>query len=209
MTIKKESHWVEGNRTYLMSAIQIVMEELAYYLSDDPKKEAYVPIKELIENFESNKRALEKPAAVDIIVKKLALSDFEKKILLICAGVELNSEYSHFIASVQSHDNLIHPSFNLLLAGLHSSHWDAISPASPLRKWNLIQLEKGPLLAKKTLRIEEGILHFLTGFSYLESQISSVIKPIENEYTLSDSQNELIKNIASDYQKKKFTTWHH
>lgn len=202
MISEKAAHWAECNRTYLMASIQIVMEELSINLSDKSSGHTNMPNQAMFENLNAVRKELSKPAAIDIIVEKLSLSSFEKNCLLVCAGVELNSDYSHYIASLQGHENLIHPSFNLLLAGLQGSHWDAISPASSLRKWNLIHMENGPLLAKKTLRIDEGILHYLTGFNYLESHISSIIKPIVDSFTLSASQMELVAIISENYWKR-------
>lgn len=193
------TYWLELNRKCLMMSIQLVMEELETHFSKSNKKEIFTEVDASSELLEEILEKIPSKPNLEILVEKFKLSEFEKKMLLVCAGIELNSNYSAFISKLQGNATSVFPSFNLLLAGLELSHWDAISPASPLRKWNLIHLNSGSLLANQPIKIDEGILHYLTGISFLEEHLASVVKKENEEFLLTKSQEQLVSQIVIDY----------
>jgi hypothetical protein len=56
----------------------------------------------------------------------------------------------------------------LALAALPGAHWSAITPAAPLRHWRLIDVGDGPTLTTSPLRLDERVLHHLTGTPHLD-----------------------------------------
>ncbi len=102
-------------------------------------------------------------ASLDRIVGCFGLSPFERQVLLLCAGVELDGEIARLVDGVAT--------FNTALALSPDAHWSALAPAAPLRRWDLIEAEPGPTLVSSGLRIGERILHYLAGVDYLDVRL--------------------------------------
>ena len=62
----------------------------------------------------------------------------------------------------------------LALAALPGAHWSALTPAAPLRAWRLVEL-RGAGLTGAPLRLEERILHFLTGLNQLDERLQGLV----------------------------------
>jgi hypothetical protein len=197
----KNLYWLELNRSYLMTSIKMAMDQLSFHFSEHADEKEFKIAEESMKLLEGIRDNMHRKPNLDILVQQFQLSEFEKNILLVCAGVELSSEYSQIISKIQGSAEAVYPSFNLLLAGFCTSHWDAISPNSPLRKWDLIHFSAGTLLANQPMRIDEGILHYLTGFSFLEAPLSSVIKRNNEPYLVTGSQQLVVDQIVKDYSR--------
>ena len=198
---KKNAYWLELNRSYLMTSIQMAMEELSFHFSESGKEKSFKNSEASIRLLDEIRNNKHRKPNLDILVERYHLSEFEKNILLVCTGIELSSTHSQFISKTQGNPDSVYPSFNLLLAGFCSTHWDAISPMSPLRKWDLIHFSSGTLLANQPMKIDESILHYLTGFSFLEEQLASIIKRDNERYIVTKSQQKVVNQIVSDYSK--------
>ena len=84
--------------------------------------------------------------ALEKICQSFGLSTFERDILLLCAGVELDASFGSLIADIQGDSQRNYPTFSLALAVLESAYWGALTPESPLRKWRLIEIGGGNTL---------------------------------------------------------------
>lgn len=199
MSMSIDQDWMTANQRYLMASLQIVREELEYYHAPKTQNAPTTPFEAsvaAIEALEAAGAALSHPAAIDTLTAIFNLSSFERKILLITAGVELVDDFGTFIAGLQGKPELVHPSFNLAVAAFADAHWSAISPAAPLRYWRLLNLKGGVLVAKSPLVIDEHILHYLTGFYQMDERLSSVLKSISEDVYLASSQEVLVDRIA-------------
>jgi ATPase family associated with various cellular activities (AAA) len=127
-----------------------------------------------IQSFLSDRtRQSSSPPAIEILSETFTLSDFERLVLLLCAGVELKSDIADICATANGQQNMCYATFELAFAILPGAHWSAITPNSPLRKFRLLSVIEHvttPLL-RCPIRIEERILHYLTGVSYLDKQL--------------------------------------
>ena len=189
--------WSNRNQNYLVSSIDKVRGLLESALAQADTKHSNVQDKEIVDEDEASKlenltsyeninnhRILSYSEsetndeaklglpALETVSSMFGLSEFEKSLLILCAGVELNSEISKLCAKVHGNMNMAYPTFGLALAILPGAHWSALSPASPLRRFKLIDLYGYPQmpLTESILRVEERILHYLLGISYLEKQ---------------------------------------
>lgn len=79
------------------------------------------------------------PAALDSLATVFGLSLFEHNIVLMCAGMELDSTFDSLCAAVQG-DLRPFPTFSLPWA-----HWSALAPDAPLRYWHLIEVSSNGL----------------------------------------------------------------
>jgi AAA+ superfamily predicted ATPase len=66
----------------------------------------------------------------------------------------------------------------LALAAFPESHWSALVSAAPLRRWRLIEVGAGDTLTQSPLRIDERILHYLNGLSYLDDRLQNFLEPV-------------------------------
>lgn len=96
------------------------------------------------------------------------LSPFERDILLMCAGMELDSGFAEACGV---------PTFGLALARLPEAHWSALSPAGGLRRWYLVELVQPATPTTSPLRIDERVLHALAGVSYLDPRVAQLADP--------------------------------
>jgi hypothetical protein len=119
-----------------------------------------------------------RPAAIDALSAAFNLSEFERSILLLCAGTELDSSFTPLCAAAQGNSSKSYPTFSLALAALSDAHWSAVTPDGPLRRWRLIEVSAGSTLTVAPLKIDERVLHFLTGVSMLDERLAAMIEPI-------------------------------
>jgi hypothetical protein len=117
-------------------------------------------------------------SALDTLCAAFGLSSFEREVLLLCAGIELDSTFAAQCAAAQADARRVYPTFSLALAALPEAHWSAMVPAAPLRRWRLIEVSAGDSLTTSPLRIDERILHYLTGISYLDDRLQGLIEPM-------------------------------
>jgi ATPase family associated with various cellular activities (AAA) len=115
------------------------------------------------------------PTAIDTLCAAFGLSGFERSILLLCAGIELDSAFAPLCAAAQGDAQRGYPTFSLALAAFPEAHWSALTPDGPLRRWRLINLGSGPVLTLVPLRIDERVLHFLTGISQLDDRLAAML----------------------------------
>jgi hypothetical protein len=137
------------------------------------------------------------PAALDSLCNLFRLSPFERDVLLLCAGVELEADFSALCAEAQGDAARPHPTFSLALAALPDSHWSALSPAAPLRRRRLIEVGAGTSLTLSPLRIDERILNCLVGINHLDERLMGLVDPVPIPAELVPSQQSLAEQIAA------------
>ncbi|MEK1888239.1 MAG: ATP-binding protein [Phyllobacterium sp.] len=90
------------------------------------------------------------------------LSPFERELLLLMAGLELDQRLRETFARFTG-DAAARATFGSALALLVSPHWDALSPQAPLRHWHMVAPELASVLMLAPLRLDERVLHFVAG----------------------------------------------
>jgi hypothetical protein len=120
---------------------------------------------------------LDEPPALDTLAATFGLSAFEQEIVLLCAGMELDARIGPLCATALAETaGRPWPTFSLALATFPDPHWSAMTPASPLRYWDLVSLATEQSLTLDRLTINERILHYLAGVSYLDERLSGLIQ---------------------------------
>ena len=107
--------------------------------------------------------------ALTIVVEAFGLSPFERDVLLLLAGAELDP------AIARRCDEAGGLTFGLALERLPEPHWSALGPDGPLRRWRLVEPERGPLAAS-VIRLDERILHTLTGINALDVRLRPILR---------------------------------
>jgi hypothetical protein len=122
--------------------------------------------------------ALEPPPAIDRVTATFGLSAFERELLLLCAGIEMDAELALRCGAAQGLSQRAPATFGFALSFLPEPHWSALTPARPLRRFRLIELEApGRGLTSSALRIDERVLHYLAGLNLLDQRLEPLLRP--------------------------------
>ena len=141
---------------------------------------------------------VERPAAIDHVATVFGLSSFERDVLVLCAGVELEAAFGELCARAQDDPALDHATFSLALGALPDAHWSALAPHAPLRRWRLVEPATGPLVTSP-LRIDERVLHYLVGVDGVDERLAGYLEPAAPQPTRLDavpSHDQLAHRIA-------------
>ncbi|MDB9494821.1 ATP-binding protein [Spirulina major CS-329] len=116
-------------------------------------------------------------SALGQLCQRFQLSGFERDIILLCAGLDLRSDWDVLCAQAQGNAQRNYPTFHLAWALSRASQWRSLTPESPLRRWRLIEIGESPALMHAPLRLDERILHYLMGVQYLDQRLSGLVEP--------------------------------
>lgn len=208
-----DKSFIAANQAYLFASINLVREELEYFSSRkaNNSRDNFQPSEKTIEAFKKAKGNLPATSRIDTLVQVFSLSSFERKILLMCVGVELKSDFGDLIASLHGNTKtkLVHPTFNLAVAAFPKEcNWNAIDPGAPLRHWDLITIKSDKIIARSPMYISEHILHYLLGAHSINHQLTDSFKAIHHLVELPPSQkevgNKIVQIFKSEIPKRKF-----
>jgi hypothetical protein len=137
------------------------------------------------------------PAALDQLCAIFALSAFERDVVLLCAGFELEAAFAALCAAGHGDPQRNYPSFGLALAALAGASWAALAPHAPLRRWGLVQIEQSRALTRSPLRLDERVLHYLIGTQHLDEQLVGIVRPISTPDSLAPSHVTQAEQLAA------------
>lgn len=180
MEIVAQESWQTANQNYLFARLTEIKAHL--------KQDSDVP------SLKTPNLEHEKPASLTALCEWFQLSDFECALLLLCAGIELDTE---FAALCESAHGTTYPTFGLALTCLPNAHWSVLAPDSPLRYWQLIEVENERVLTHSPLRIDERILHHLLGIGTLDKHLLDLFHPLSLTHTLPPSQLRLVHELVN------------
>ena len=143
-------------------------------------------------------------SALTAVVDRFGLSEFERDVLVLCAAVELDGAVPALCTAAQGDPGRPWVSFGLAMAALPNSHWSALAPAAPLRRWELVTLEAGSL-TRAQLRIEERVLHYLAGVDYLDERIAALCAPVAAAGGLPPSHAGCASRLARHFERTAVT----
>ncbi len=196
MTDTSITSWHEANQRYLRVALDVVraaLERHATHTQDAPEPEGRdEPTRALQEAAE----AMPAPPALETLCETFGLTPFERDLLLLCAGMELDSTLATLCATAQGEPRLAYPTFGLALAALPEAHWSAMTPAAPLRYWRLVEVGTGDTLTTSPLRVDERVLHYLAGVTYLDERLRGLVEPLDVPGELPPSHRALVHKIS-------------
>jgi len=163
MSVDSPQLWREANGRYL-SARLAGIRNLFRKVRDD------APVREM----DAARRGLPAPPALDRLCGAFGLSDFERDVLLLTAGVELDAEFAMDCSVAQGQKHASGATVALAMAILPKSTWTALTPVAPLRYWRFVEIIGDRPLSQSEIRIDERVLHYLRGISYLDVRLRGV-----------------------------------
>lgn len=198
------NNWHEANQRYLMAALAVVREILEQHISGSQEQSgAEQPVAAAQQTGASQqalkeaREAMPSPPALEMLCKVFGLSAFERDLLLLCAGIELDTGLASLCARAQGDAARAFPTFSLALAVLPEAHWSAMSPDAPLRRWRLLEIGSSSALTLSPLRIDERILNYLVGVQHLDERLAGLVEPLQVTGELAASHQALAERIAA------------
>jgi ATPase family protein associated with various cellular activities (AAA)/winged helix domain-containing protein len=167
MTPSTPLPWLDANQRLMVAEFARLKQRLGADGEDKPSALA----------LEAAHAAMPAPAAIDQLSRSFGLSPFERDVLLLCAGVEMDAALAAQCDGANADPRAPGPSFGLALAALDGAHWSALAPVGPLRRWRLVEVNESNGLSRGRLRIDERILHYLAGMNYLDTRLRSLLRP--------------------------------
>jgi hypothetical protein len=175
---------LEANQRYLVAQFGRLKQRLRGKVDDT-----------LVAAVEASRAALIEPAPIDVLTNLFGLSVFERDVLLLCAGVEMDAELARCCADVQGIAHRPLASFGLALAALDEPHWSALSPLGALRRWRMVELDDGASLTAAHLRIDERVLHYIAGINFLDRRLQPLLRPVAASGTMADEHRKVSQTL--------------
>lgn len=123
--------------------------------------------------FAAAQRGLGAPSTVDRLAAGFGLTPFERATLLLAAGPELVAAVADELTARGGGPRL---TFGAALALLPDPHWSAITPAAPLRRWELVVPLDPASPAHSPLAVDERVLHELVGAGQLDPRLAARVQ---------------------------------
>jgi hypothetical protein len=189
--------WYEANQQYLTAALAEVRSAIERYArmgsGAHVAESRAAPSAEL----DAAAVAMPTPSALESLCGAFGLTPFERDVLLLCAGVELDSGFAAACAAAQGEPAQSAPTFGLALAALREPHWSALVPEGPLRYRRLIDVASNSALTQSPLRIDERVLHYLAGVEQLDERLAGLIQPLRSAGVVVPSQRALVDRLVA------------
>ncbi|MCC6729956.1 MAG: ATP-binding protein [Chthonomonadales bacterium] len=136
-----------------------------------------------------------RPPALDRLCEAFGLTGFERAVVVLCAGMAMRSEMAEVCARHGARGG--RPTLGFALAALPDAHWSALAPDAPLRYWRLVELDPGPMLTERPMRLDERVLHFLAGVESLDERLQGLVQPAPSAGDLAATRQALAERIAA------------
>ncbi|MBD1831979.1 ATP-binding protein [Cyanobacteria bacterium FACHB-472] len=192
MNVTATNNLQQANQHYLMAALAPVRQALQRQARLAQGK----PDKEQEEEYFSPGNGLSPHGALEKLCTTFGLSNFERDVLLLCVGMELDASWASLCAIAQGVQERVYPTFSLALTILPNPEWSALTPNAPLRRWRLIDVGSGNALTAAPLRIDEQILHYIAGVQHLDERLMGIVEPVAAVNILVPSHHQLAQRLA-------------
>ncbi|MEM9578071.1 MAG: ATP-binding protein [Pseudomonadota bacterium] len=174
--------WVEANQAYLLS-------ELAR-------------LKACIAGKDGSERptAIHPPAAIDQLALSFGLSEFERDVLLVLAGVALDPGFAADWEAQFGHSQV---TFQQVLATLPEPHWSAVAPSGPLRHWRLVTVAGTETLTSAPLYLDERILHYIAGIDEMDAGLRPAVTALVVPRLMAAAHDKAVHEAVSFFRSER------
>ena len=186
-----EHDWTAANQRLLTAEFARLKARLDGHGSDNPAA------------LDNARAAMPAPAAIDHLAERFDLSPFERDLILLCAGLEMDSELAARCAAAQGQPSRTHVTFGLALAVLEDAHWSALTPARPLRRWRLIEVDENAGFSAARLKMDERVLHYLAGVNYLDVRLQPLLQPRPPVRAMAESQLKVAEAVLEAFERRE------
>jgi ATPase family associated with various cellular activities (AAA)/Winged helix domain, variant len=182
--------WSRQNQDYLCAEFERIRQRLSSEKGDATKAAE-------LDRIAADLRCqMPEPAAIETLSELFGLTRFERSVLLLCAGVEMDSHLADACAHAQGHPQRTYVSFGLAMSLLDDPHWDAITQSRPLRRLRMIEPHAGSTLTTAPLHLDERILHYLVGENALDLRLQSLLRQTAVPTSIADEHRGIALRAA-------------
>ncbi len=142
-------------------------------------------------------------SAIDTLTQLFELSDFERDLLLLVAGVEMDSQIASLCADASGNSQKPWASFGLALAVLPNSHWSAIAPLEALRRWRLLEVDDSAGITTGRLKLDERVLHLIGGLNYLDHRLRAQFVALPSAGLMAEEHREIAREAGEKLLTQK------
>jgi len=139
-------------------------------------------------------------SALDTVCACFGLTTFERHVLVLAAAMEVEPAAAAGCAAASGDPSRPYPTFSLALAALPEPHWSALTPVGPLRRWRLLEIDDAVSLTAARVRIDERVLHLLSGIPYLDTRLHGVVRRVEAPADLPPSQQAVAEALVGAWR---------
>ncbi len=139
--------------------------------------------------------ALDPDSGLEHVRRALKLSPFERDVLLMTAGMELDSRFPACCDAAGG------ATFGLALAALDAPDWRAITLDAPLRRYRLVEVAPATSTVRAGLRLDVSILPWLFGDA-ADDPVLSALAPDLPEEPLTPSQEAVATRAATAWSPR-------
>lgn len=183
--------WTEANQRVLVAEFA----RLKRLLGDGESEPA-------TKSSESEREDVTELAAIDVLAQTFGLSAFERDVLLLVAGVEMDAKLAARCGDALGQPQRPWATFGLALAALRDPHWSALTPVRPLRRWRLVEVDESAGLTSGRLRIDERVLHYLAGIQYVDTRLQPLLRLVGSPMVMADGQQRVADEITRSLESE-------
>jgi AAA+ superfamily predicted ATPase len=195
------AEWQVSNQRALSAALAALRRRLESRREDTQRD---VEAEDAEREYRELAAAMSPPPALETITAVFGLSPFERATLLLCAAVELDASFAGLCTAANIDIRHGGPTFGIALSVLPEPHWTALAPDGPLRYWRFLEMAGGGIpsapLTTQALRIDERILHYLTGVPQIDERLAGIVERVAPVERQTGSQEDLAQRIASAWK---------
>lgn len=182
--------WTEANQDYLVAEFACLAGRLTARdngHSDEGNEAA--------ERAAGLRSSMQPPPAIDNLAARFGLTEFERQLLLLCVGVEMDSRLAAKCAEAQDLPLKPQVTFGLAMALLDQPHWGALTPTRPLRRLRMIEVQPNTNLTSAAIRIDERILHYVAGLNLLDARLESLLRANPYPDWIADEHRQIAETL--------------
>lgn len=179
--------WAESNRALLESEFARLREQLGAQL------EGASAAHDSSNGFDWE---CEDAPAIDQLAAIFGLSVFERDLLLLCAGAEMDGKLNELCGRLTGNAQHGCPTFALAMSTLANPDWSAMSPWGPLRRYRLVEMDARQGLVTAPMRINERTLHYLAGMNRLDQRLEAALRPKQPAAVLAEEHQMMVAQLA-------------
>jgi hypothetical protein len=128
-----DRNWDHANYEYLSAALALVRGILENHIAISQNQPEAQNQEHLQQALQEAAAAMPTPSALDRVCKIFSLSSFERDLLLLCAGMELNGDFAKLCANVHGDAQRAYPTLSLALGALPHVHLTSLAVNSAWR----------------------------------------------------------------------------
>ena len=188
---------------HLYDAICLIKSALQHLLSEEEEK-----INDSI--LQSIAESVPVDSAFSKLVSYFSLNLWEQCILLLCCGIQLDSEIAALCARLNGGDEYFYATMLIACHLFNEGRHKVLSLASPLHAQHLLIFEKeeSDLYQLVPMHVDESVLQYLIGETVIDSRLQSYIKLVDNQIVLTEAHQRLVKSIQHYWQNHKALAAH-